>query len=212
MNSNNAGLSEFEFVREFAMANNAQIDAARLVIRNSTSPVVRGYAQKIIDDQTTAAVKLRSAARDVTPRIPIPEIAVSPEARDALANLRTLDEPQLDRAYMHAELAGHNDTIGLLDWEAANGPTPALRNLASTLRPTELNHLGMVEAYHSSHGQSTAIDAAGVIYPAPIQGNMNAINPGNGTTGASAGVVTNGTQTGTPPNAAPAQNATAAPK
>jgi len=232
MTANFAGMSDTAFVQQFAMANRGEILEARYILRHTENPIVRNFAQHMIDDHSTAAVKLTEAARDVAPPIHIDQAATSPAAELQLANLRALSEPMLDTAYMREQIRDHNQAIALLDYESQNGKAPGLRAFASATRPVVLGHLGMVEAYHSSGGRSTEVSAAGVIYPGVMPGAVDPNNARNGTPGNNPGVVSNGTTNGSgngsggtrggntvsnpvtpgaPVNAAPQQNATPIP-
>jgi len=191
-----ASLSDAAFVQQFAMANRSEIVEARYILRHTQNPVVRNFAQHMIDDHSTAAVKLTEAARDVSPPVHLSEAAMSPGEELQLANLRALSEPALDATYMREQIADHNHAIALLDYEAQNGTASGLRSFASTTRPIVLGHLGMVEAYHSSGGRSTEISAAGVIYPGVMPGIVDPNNARNGTPGNNPGVVSNGSSNG----------------
>ena len=229
---NSPALPDAVFVRQFTMANNTELAEARYVIRRTDNPVVRYFAQHMIDDHSTAAVKLSEAARELSPRVALGPNAMSPDQQLQFADLRSLDEPRLDAIYMRDQIADHNAAIALLDAETKNGTAPGLRAFASNARPIVLGHLGMVEAYQSSGGRSTEVSAAGVIYPGVMPGQPDAATARNGTPGNNPGVVSNGSTNGSgngsggtregntvanpntpgaPANSAPQQNATPIP-
>jgi putative membrane protein len=192
---NLAGMTDTAFVQQFTLANNAEIAEASYVIRHTQNPVVRAFAQHMIDDHSTAAVKIRETAREVSPPAHA-STDVAPDAQLALANLRTLSEPMLDRVYMREQIVDHNNAIALLDYEAEHGSAPSVRSFASNTRPIVLGHLGMIEAYEATGGRSTEVSAAGVIYPGVMPGAVTPNNAPNGTPGNNPGVVSNGTTNG----------------
>jgi len=192
---NLSGLTDTAFVEQFTLANNAEIAEASYVIRHTQNPIVRAFAQHMIDDHSTAAVKIRETAREVSPPAHA-STKLSPSAQLELANLHTLAEPMLDQAYMRAQITDHNNAIALLDYEAEHGSAPSLRTFASNTRPIVLGHLGMVEAYESTGGRSTEVSAAGVIYPGVMPGAVTPNNAPNGTPGNNPGVVSNGSTNG----------------
>jgi len=191
-----AGLSDAGFVQQFTMANNTEIAEASYITRHTQNPVVRAFAQHMIDDHSTAAVKIRETAREISPAVRVSATAMSPGERLQLANLHTLAEPLLDQTYMRDQIMDHNDAIALLDYEAQHGTAPSLREFASDTRPIVLGHLGMVEAYESSGGRSTEVSAAGVIYPGVMPGAVDPNNARNGTPGNNPGVSSNGSTNG----------------
>jgi len=192
---NMAGMTDAAFVQQFSLANNAEIAEATYVLRNTQSPVVRNFAQHMIDDHSTAAVKLRETARNVSLAAHV-STALAPDAQRQLATLRALSEPALDRVYMRDQIMDHNNAIALLDDESQHGTAPALRTFASTTRPIVMGHLGMVEAYEATGGHSTEVGEAGVIYPGVMPGAVDPNNARNRTPGNNPGVVSNGSTNG----------------
>jgi len=230
--ANMTAISDVAFVQQFTMANTTEIREARYIVRHTQSPLVRAFAQHMIDDHSTAAVKLREVAREVSPAMNVSATAMTPGQQLQFANLRSLSEPQLDQAYMRDQIGDHNDAIMLLDYEAQHGTAPSLRDFASTTRPVVLGHLGMVEAYESSGGRTTEVGAAGVIFPGVMPGAADPNTARNGTPSNNAGVMGNGSTNGSengsggtregnttsnpnsagaPANSAPQQNATPIP-
>ncbi len=55
------------FVRAIATTNTAELDQAKYVVNRTADPAVRAFAQRMIDDHSTAAVKLQATTRGTAP-------------------------------------------------------------------------------------------------------------------------------------------------
>jgi putative membrane protein len=196
--SNDEGMpvTDADFVRMMAGMSNAEVIEARYVLRNTQNPVVRNFAQQMIDDHSSAAVSLRSTVRSNGDRYGVDLNRVSPSAVDQIAVLRTLSGRTLDRLYMDYQTKMHRHALAIAQYEANNGMDPALRSFAAAQLPAITSHMEMTLAYSASSGQSTSVDVAGIVFGARGPGVNMPPNGPNGTGGINPAVHTNGTTSG----------------
>ncbi len=173
-----APASDTEFARMAAESNNGEILAAREALRRSRNPLVRRFAQHMIDDHTTANVGLQAATRGAGTQ-PAPVLAVDRDARRQIDDLRSVPGTQFDATYMLAQIPDHQKAAAAFVWETQNGRNPTLRDYATRTLPNVRMHLDMAQAFRASNGASLG-DAANMT-PNGSTSN-NATSPSNGST------------------------------
>jgi putative membrane protein len=186
-------ISDEDFARIASMANTNEIAEARLALQRTQSPRVRAFAQRMIDDHSTAQVQLQAANRG-TGLMPAPVLAVSPADKaeyDALTNAGS----DFDARYMLAQVPDHQNAVAAFGWEAANGKDASLRAYAVKTLPIVQQHLRLVQTFVATNGASLGLlpnDSSAVINP-PGRGatgnqmNGPANNPATGTNGQTQG-------------------------
>ncbi|HTJ28175.1 MAG TPA: DUF4142 domain-containing protein [Candidatus Limnocylindria bacterium] len=177
--------NDIDFVRMLAAANTTELDMAKFMINRTASPTVRTFAQQMIDDHSTAAVKLQAATRGVTPAAPPARVTTAAGQRD-VEMLAMLSGPQRDAQYMRMQVAAHRNAIALLEWESQKGKVASLKALAVELLPTVETHARMALAYQATGGTSMAVDVAApaATSPSGTLPNNPATTSGGQTTGA----------------------------
>ncbi|MFN2460553.1 MAG: DUF4142 domain-containing protein [Candidatus Velthaea sp.] len=200
--SGNAGadgtpVSDADFVRLFADVGNSEVVLARYMLRTTQNPVVRNFAQQMIDDHQTGNVELRSTVRANGDRYAAPLDRVARATVPELARLQALSGPQLDRAYMQMQVGMHRRALAMLQWEASNGKDAALKSFAASQLPAISAHAQMASAYAASNGASTVVDSAGTLLGGSAPGMRMPPNAPNGTVGNNPGVRSNGSTSGT---------------
>jgi putative membrane protein len=169
--------NDAEFVRMLDRANTLELDEAKYVVSRTKDPAVHQFAQHMIDDHSTAAVKLEAATRGTNLRpTPPSDNGNPPGPTRGLMRLESLTGAQLDTDYMRMQVPAHQRALSLLNWEAQNGTNTGLKTLATSLIPTVQQHLQIAQTYLSNHGL-TPYTAPGVN---PVPGNPNPGNRGAG--------------------------------
>lgn len=200
--------SDADFVRSLSFANSMELSHAKYVINVTKNPQVHAYAQRMIDDHSTAAVKLQAATRGVGLR-PAP----SPWTGRAHGMPMMMDVApgaNADDGYMRMQVPMHRHVLALLQWEEDNGKNAGLKALASNLMPTVQQHLQLAQTYLSEHHLTPLT----VPMPRPVpghpvpRGSMPAGAPNNpaapgATAGPAAEPVPAPRNPITPPSAAP---------
>lgn len=170
---------EGDFVRMLDTANTSELNAAKFVVNRTKNADVHAFAQRMIDDHSSAAVALEAATRG-TNLFPAPRDrdATGPgPGRRALAMLEGETGAQLDNDYMRMQEPAHRRALGLLQWETQNGQTAGLKDLAAKLTPTVQQHLQMVQNYLAAHNLTPFAPPE----TQPVPGNPNPGNRGAGT-------------------------------
>ncbi|MBV9439587.1 MAG: DUF4142 domain-containing protein [Candidatus Eremiobacteraeota bacterium] len=182
--------SEAGFVLQLGRSNNAELDEAKYVVNRTQDPAVHTFAQRMIDDHSSAAVKLQAATRG-TNTFPAPSTyAESAFGRAAMRMLTQQSGGALDSLYMRIQVPAHQRMLALLTWETQNGQTATLKALATQLVPVARDHLQMAQQYLSAHnltpytvplGSSTGGQESG----SPDRMTPNGTTPNNPATGGS---------------------------
>jgi len=158
--------SDEDFARIAGMANAAEIAEARLALQRTRNARVRAFAQRMIDDHSTAQVQLQAATRS-TGLMPAPVQAVTAADRaefDALTNAGS----DFDARYMLGQLPDHQNAMSAFSWEAANGKNASLRAYAVKTLPIVQQHLRLAQTFVASNGTSLGLtpnDSNAVINP-----------------------------------------------
>jgi putative membrane protein len=204
-------VSDADFIRALDRANTSELDMAKYVVNRTKDPAVHAFAQHMIDDHSTAAVKLEAATRGTNLRPAPRDDAGMPGAGSrAMGLLQSETGAQMDADYMRIQVPAHRRALDLLQWESQNGTNAGLKTLATSLVPTVQQHLQIAQNYLAAHNL-TPYAPPDVL---PVPGN---VNPGNRAPGAGPGIPnnpasgTNGGSTsgqgnasgGTQPNTAP---------
>lgn len=142
---------DLEFSRFAGASNTAEIDAAKLALRRSRNALVRTYAQRMIDDHTSAQVALQAATRG-TGFPPAPVRSVDAEGAAMLETISGEQGPVFDADYMLGQIAAHRKAVANLTWEVENGRINSLKEYASKSLPAVKMHLAMATAFKSSNG------------------------------------------------------------
>lgn len=156
------------FVNQAIKANDQEIDQARAELASSNDPSVRLFAQRMINDHSSANAQIAAVAKQLKLHYPSSHIVT-----DHGSGQNQLNAPQNSpgspppaanqpnaaalppRQYMQQEVKDHQQAIALFENEAKNGQ-PQLRSLAADMLP-ELNaHLAMAQQY-SNTGRITPV-------------------------------------------------------
>lgn len=136
-------LSTATFTTQAANGNMLEIQTSQLAAGRSQNDEVNQFAQRMIQDHTKAADRLKSIA-DMVPT------ELDQQHASTLADLRKVNGPQFDRQYVQLQLTAHRDAIQLYQRYAQNGDDKDLKQFASELLPTLRDHLQMAEKLSGS--------------------------------------------------------------
>jgi putative membrane protein len=144
-------LSDAEFVRALDAGNTAELDIAKYVVNRTKDPAVHQFAQRMIDDHSTAAVQLEAATRGTNLRPAPRDAGTNGMGMRVMAMLQADSGPQMDSDFMRVQVPMHRRTLGLLQWETQNGQNTGLKMLADKLTPTVQQHLQLAQNYLAAH-------------------------------------------------------------
>jgi putative membrane protein len=131
-----------QFAKEAAQGGMAEVQLGRLAVKNGSSPKVKEFGQKMVDDHSKAGDKLQSIAGKKSISLPA-DVTVKDKA--LMMRLSKLSGDAFDRAYMSAMVKDHETDVAEFEKEANNGSDSDLKDFASKTLPTLKNHLSMAK-------------------------------------------------------------------
>jgi putative membrane protein len=142
------GSSDRKFAMTAATGGMAEVEMARMALTKASSDAVKQYAQKMIDDHTTANTELMQIAS--TKGITLP---TAPDAkhRAMMAKMERLSGAEFDRQYIM--MAGHKDhqkMEKLFRDESMRGRDADLKAFAAKTLPVVQQHLQMARELHGA--------------------------------------------------------------
>ncbi len=136
-----AAPTDSTFVSEAAAAGVAEIQTSQLALEKSTTPAVKAFAQRMIDDHTQANQALFDLAKDHGFDVP-DQAALTSKAEKMM--LQVQDGASFDAAYARHQVSAHEQAIKLFE-EQSRAPTAEepIRMYARQTLPTFQHHLEM---------------------------------------------------------------------
>jgi putative membrane protein len=132
-----------EFVKDAAMAGMAEVEAGRLALQKASSPAVKQFAQKMVDDHTAANAELMKLAQS---KGAAPPTELDRAHRKDMEGLEKRSGEDFDRAYMKMQVSDHQKAVSLFEKQAKNGKDAELRQWAESKLPTLREHLKMARS------------------------------------------------------------------
>ncbi len=132
-------VSEAGFVAENASIELFVIRSSELALQRSSSPRVREFAQRMIDDHRGTSAQLSLEGRRMN-LLPSATLATGEQAM--LDGLQT--SSQFDADYVRDERSVHQRLVALDTAYVANGRSPTLKPVASAALPIEQRHLRLI--------------------------------------------------------------------
>jgi putative membrane protein len=170
------------FVTKAAQGGMAEVELGKLAQQKASSPEVKNFAQRMVDDHSKANDELKSIAEKKNITIPT---AIDSKDKAEYNRLSKLSGTAFDRAYMDAMLKDHRTDVSEFQYEARAGQDADVRGFASKTLPTLQEHLKQAESTNSAVATSGVKDNKGT----------NVKKPATGTTGTRGSGTTNGTGT-----------------
>lgn len=130
------------FLHKSAQGHIAEVKTGELAARKGTSPVVKQFAQEMIDAHSAAHNKVEELAERKDVELPT---APSTEQQQVFDRLQALDGPRFDQEYVAEMVKAHERTVEMLESEIASGRDAETKALAQEMLPTVQSHLR--EAY-----------------------------------------------------------------
>ncbi len=130
------------FVVNVPSSNAFEIQSSRLALEKASTPAVKTFAQRMIDDHTKAGAKFAEAvkAAGITP----PGDSLNERHQAILESLSGATD-NFDTAYMQAQLQAHREAVSLLSTYAEGGDNEPLKAFVEKTLPALKGHLAMVE-------------------------------------------------------------------
>lgn len=139
--SGSAAAADRRFATKAAAAGAAEIADAQIALQKSSRQDVKDFAQRMVDDHTKAADRLKSIASGESINLPASESAADRKKTDAL---QKLSGAQFDRRYIRGQRAAHKQAVALFSKESSSGKDSQLKSFAGQTLPTLQDHLKMI--------------------------------------------------------------------
>ncbi|HZR29861.1 MAG TPA: DUF4142 domain-containing protein [Terriglobales bacterium] len=144
---NTGQATDKKFVENAAKGGEAEVELGQLAVQKASSPEVRQFGQRMVDDHTKANQELQQIAsqKGITP-----DTQLTPKDQKLKDRLSNLSGSQFDKAYMKAMVNDHKEDVAEFQKEARNGKDDDVRSFASKTLPTLKEHLRMAEQANGS--------------------------------------------------------------
>ncbi len=134
------------FIREAAIGGMAETQAAKIAEQKASIDAVKESGRRLDKDHSAANDRLRDLAK--TAGLSLPE-SLDTEHAAMIGQLKGANSAQFDRAYIASQIADHQKTAQLLEYEIGSGQDPQLKALVSDLLPVVLSHLRQAQTLAS---------------------------------------------------------------
>ena len=147
-NSTNKDLKSADksFARAAAQGGMAEVQMGKLAADKATTPALKAFAQRMVDDHSKANRQLTVIDRQIG--ITPPE-GISAKEQAVYDSLSRLSGPAFDRAYTKVMVSDHQEDVKEFRKEASSGHNPELKEFASQTLPTLRSHLDTIRALES---------------------------------------------------------------
>ncbi len=148
------------FMDHAAQSGQAEVQASRMALSNSSNADVKNFAQQMIDDHTKANQELQGIARRLGVRLPHgPSVA----QKAKLQMLRTARGEEFDQRYANEfGISAHHQAIALFQQEISKGRDRQVRDFAIKVLPKLQEHLRMAQTLQASVEPTAAVNQTGM--------------------------------------------------
>ena len=156
------------FAKNVAASNTFEIRSSELAQQRAQSADVKSFAQKMISDHTKAGQEFKSALQTANISPPPPE---QPDAKQKaiLTKLQKVEGAAFDKAYLSAQLTGHQQAVALFRNYSKAGKTAPLKDFAQKTLPTIEHHLTMVQDLSKPGGVARKQGSGGAAIGPPAE-------------------------------------------
>ena len=137
--------SDSHFVMDAAKGGLAEVEMGKLAAEKASSPDVKQFGQRMVDDHSKANDELKAVASQKGITLPT-ELAAADKA--TLDRLSKLSGEAFDRAYMSDMVKDHKKDVAEFKKEASAGKDADVKAFAGKTLPTLEDHLKMAQDVH----------------------------------------------------------------
>lgn len=141
------------FVKEAAGGGLMEVELGRLATEKASSPEVKQFGQRMVDDHTKVNQELSTIALQNNVQIPT---ELTGKAKAEYDRLSKLSGEQFDHAYMQLMVRDHRKDVSDFRKESTSAKDTELKSFASQTLPTLEDHLKLAEQTQSSLGGARA--------------------------------------------------------
>ena len=133
-----ANSQDMLFLRLAHIGNTAEVALAKLARSRGADADVKAFADRMASEHDASLGKLRPLMQRAN--TPAPR-DLDPEHKDIQAALGKLNGAAFDTAYIRAQVADHQKTAQLLQWQIAFGQSEPIKAYSKQTLPAVLSHL-----------------------------------------------------------------------
>ena len=130
--------SDTKFVREAAQGGMAEVELGKLATEKGSSPEVKKFGQRMVDDHSKANEQLKEVASSQGITLPSKLSAKDEMTKEHLSKL---SGEQFDKAYMSDMVKDHTQDVADFQQEANSASDPAVKEFAEKTLPVLKSHL-----------------------------------------------------------------------
>ncbi|MCE6949552.1 DUF4142 domain-containing protein [Cereibacter sphaeroides] len=130
-----------EFAQKAAVSNMFEIQSSQVALEKGVEGEVADFAQRMVDDHTAAGERMKAAASEAGVEVPA-ELDAEHQAK--LESLQAAQGADLMRAYVDAQMQGHEQAVQLFEGFSTGGPDGPLKDFAGETLPTLHDHAEMI--------------------------------------------------------------------
>jgi putative membrane protein len=151
------------FVHAATIGGKAEAEFGQLAEQKGHSQAVKNFGRQMVTDHGKANQQLMQLAQAAN----IPQPGQLDDEHNAMQNqLEKLAGPEFDLAYIRGQIADHQKTAQLVEWEIGSGQDPQLKGFASQILPVVLHHLEMASAIEYQLAATASAPTASGLQPA----------------------------------------------
>jgi putative membrane protein len=144
----NGAMQDKAFVHEVLQGGMAEVQLGQLAAQKGSSPDVKQFGQKMVDDHTKLGAQMKQVADQMGVK---PPKDISKKDKELLSKLQGLSGTQFDNAYIAAMVKDHKKDLDAFKSEAQQGQTPAMQQVAQQDGQIIAQHLQMIQQIAQSH-------------------------------------------------------------
>ena len=137
-------VSSEAFVRDAAISDMYEIEAAKMALERSKSTEVKSLAQMILTDHTASSEKMKQLVSSGQVKEPLPT-ELDERRKGLLDNLRGSGGTDFDGRYIKQQAAAHHEAYLLMTGYSAAGQDPTLKAFAEEVAPKIKMHMDMAQ-------------------------------------------------------------------
>lgn len=134
-----------DFVAKAAASDMFEIESSKLALTRTKNADIKAFAQMMVDMHTQTTAALKKAIADSGQPLVTPT-TLPDDLQDKLDDLAKASDADFDKAYMDAQVDGHQAALDLMTRYAADGKVPALQAAAASTAPAVQEHLTKAKA------------------------------------------------------------------
>ena len=132
-----------KFLMEAAMGGLMEVELGRWAAQKGTSPEVKQFGQRMVDDHSKANTELAQLATSKGVTLPT---QLDEKHQRNVSKISRLTGAEFDRAYSKMMLSDHEDDVKEFEKQSTSGTDADLKAFASKTLPTLQEHLQMARA------------------------------------------------------------------